>query len=174
MSMIKVATRVELSGGVLVGHDGSPAAAQAVRWAADLARRISAPLHVVRAWSISSAPRPETATPGFVPPLTDFEAAVVDRLRADVAALDLPDDLPVDCHVVHGPSGRRLLEASDMADILVVGARGAGGFLGLRFGSTADQVVRHGHCPVVVVPVAAVADGDGDPGDLDVQHGVDA
>ncbi len=170
--MVKVKTSLDVSGGVLVGHDGSAAAALAVRWAADLAGRIAAPLHVVRAWSMSSAPKPASATPGFVPPLTDFESAVLDRLRADVDDLHLPDDLSVDCHVVHGAPGRRLLEASDAVDLLVVGARGAGGFLGLRFGSTADQVVRHGHCPVVVVPVAG--DGDGDPGELDAQHGVDA
>jgi nucleotide-binding universal stress UspA family protein len=35
-----------------------------------------------------------------------------------------------------------------------VGTRGAGGFRGLGFGSTADQVVRHAPCPVVVVPVS--------------------
>jgi len=47
----------------------------------------------------------------------------------------------------------------------VVGSRGAAGFRGLRFGSTADQVVRHAVCPVVVVPV----DGSDDPDDLDAQ-----
>ena len=43
------------------------------------------------------------------------------------------------------------------ADMLVVGTRGAGGFAGLHFGSTADQVVRHARCPVVVVPAPAPA-----------------
>ena len=38
------------------------------------------------------------------------------------------------------------------AEMLVVGARGAGGFKGLRFGSTATQVVRHSPVPVLVVP----------------------
>lgn len=166
--MIKVATGVDLSGGIVVGHDGSPGAAHAVRWAADLAQRLASPLHVVRAWSISSSPRPASASPGYVPPLTDFESAVLDRLRRDVEDLGLPDELDVGCHVVHGPSGRRLLEVSAAADLLVVGARGAGGFLGLRFGSTADQVVSHARCPVVVIPV----EGDADPGDLDVQLGV--
>jgi hypothetical protein len=30
-------------------------------------------LHVVRAWSIMTAPQPKTWEPGYVPPLTDFE-----------------------------------------------------------------------------------------------------
>ena len=34
------------------------------------------------------------------------------------------------------------------ADLLVVGPRGSGGFRGLGFGSTADQVARHAPCPV--------------------------
>ena len=55
--------------------------------------------------------------------------------------------------------------AAAHADMLVVGTRGAGGFLGLRMGSTADQVMRHAPCPVVVVPVQ----GDDDPDDLDTQ-----
>ncbi len=163
--MIEVATTLELDGGLLVGHDGSPAAADAVRWAARVAGRLGCPLHVARTWSISSAPRPATAERGYVPPLTDFESAVLERLRRDVARLDLPEDLDVQCHVLHGSAGRRLLEASEGAEMLVVGSRGEGGFRGLRFGSTADQVVRHARCPVVVVP----GHGTDEPADLDAQ-----
>jgi nucleotide-binding universal stress UspA family protein len=163
--VIEVATTLELDGGLLVGHDGSRAAGEAVHWAAKMARRLGCPLHVVRTWSLSSAPRPESARSGYVPPMTDFEAAVLERLRHDVDALGLPDGIDLHCHVLHGSSGRRLTEASHGADMLVVGSRGAGGFRGLRFGSTADQVVRHAVCPVVVVPV----DGADEPADLDVQ-----
>jgi nucleotide-binding universal stress UspA family protein len=166
--MIEVTTRLQLDGGVLVGHDGSAAASQAVRWAARLAQRLGCPLHVVRTWSISSAPRPSTASPGYVPPMTDFEVAVLDRLRSDVERMELPSEVDVQCHVLHGAAGRRLLEASEGAEMLVVGTRGEGGFRGLLFGSTADQVVRHAKRPVVVVPVNA---GD-DPADPDVQLGV--
>ena len=74
--MIKVATTLEIDGGILVGHDGSAAAADAVRWAADLARRLGTRLHIVRSWSISSAPKPSTSAAGYVPPMTDFEAAL--------------------------------------------------------------------------------------------------
>jgi nucleotide-binding universal stress UspA family protein len=166
--MIEVTTRLELDGGVLVGHDGSAAAAEAVRWAARLAGRLGSPLHVVRTWSISSAPRPATAAPGYVPPMTDFETAVLDRLRGDVEGLALTGELEVHCHVLHGAAGRRLLEASEGAEMLVVGTRGEGGFRGLLFGSTADQVVRHATRPVVVVPVT----GNDQPADPDLQLGV--
>ena len=161
--MIKVATTLEISGGLLVGQDGSKASEVAVRWAAGIATRLGTPLHIVRAWSLSSAPRPATATGGYVPPMTDFEAAVLERLRHDVDKLGLDPGVDVHCHVIHGPTGRRLLEAAPQAELLVIGSRGAGGFMGLRFGSTADQVVRHASHPVVVIPVA----GSDDPPDLD-------
>jgi len=153
--MIEVAKSVDIQGGLVVGHDGSPASAQAARWAARLAVRLGIPLHVVRTWSLSSAPRPATATAGYVPPMTDFEQAVHDRLQADVTALGLAEGCVVHFHVVHGAAAKRLLQAAAHAELLVVGSRGEGGFRGLRFGSTADQVVRYAPCPVVVVPVHA-------------------
>lgn len=163
--MIEVQTTLTVDGGILVGHDGSTPSSDAVRWAARLAARLGCPLRVVRTWAISSAPRPATAAPGYVPPMTDFEAAVLDRLRSDIAALGLPDAVDVECYVLHGSAGRRLLEAAAGAEMLVVGSRGAGGFRGLLFGSTADQVVRHAQVPVVVVPV----DGADDPASPDSQ-----
>jgi nucleotide-binding universal stress UspA family protein len=109
-------------------------------------------LLVVRAWSITSAPRPTTASPGYVPPITDFEQAVRQRLEADVASLDLPEACKVHCHVLHAAPARALLNTAEHADLLVVAARGIGGFRGLMFGSTADQVTRHAPCPVTIIP----------------------
>ncbi|HYH34420.1 MAG TPA: universal stress protein [Nocardioides sp.] len=151
--MTEVVEQVELDGGVLVGHDGSPASGKAVRYAAQLAGRLGCTLHVLRAWSITTAPKPASQQLGYVAPLSDFEAAVRDDLAADVARLDL-GAAEVRLHVGHGGSARQLLLGARGAEMVVVGRRGEGGFRGLGFGSTADQVVRHAPCPVVVVPVA--------------------
>lgn len=147
----EVTTRADVGGGIVVGHDGSEAAGDAVRWAADLAQKLGEPLHVVRAWSLTHAPRPKSLHVGYIPPLAEWEAAVCEALQADLAALSLPVEATV--HAVRHGAARALLETADDAAMIVVGRRGAGGFRGLGFGSTADQVSRYATCPVVVVPV---------------------
>lgn len=144
---------VSIDGGILVGHDGSKSSSEAVSWAAGHAARLGVPLHVMRAWVLTNAPRPKTMEPGFVPPEKDFEEAVLEQLAHDVDALHLHPDCTVELHAAHGQSSAKLLEAAAGAEMLVVGRRGAGGFRGLLTGSTADQVVRHSPCPVVVVPI---------------------
>lgn len=145
-------TTITIDGGILVGHDGSEASTKAVAWAARHAARLGVSLHVIRAWSFTNAPRPASMSAGYVPPEADFEAAVLEKLTQQVASMHLPQECDVRLYAVHGQSSDKLLEAAVGAELLVVGKRGAGGFRGLGFGSTADQVVRHAPCPAVVVP----------------------
>jgi nucleotide-binding universal stress UspA family protein len=147
-----VSTQAEVPGGIVVGHDGSECSQMTLRWAATLAERASWPLHVVRAWRMTSAPRPPTWEPGYVPPMTDYEKAVLDDLRDDVrSALGADRAGKVCCHAVHTAPVKALIEAGESADLLVVGSRGHGGFTGLLLGSVSDQVIRHAPCPVTVV-----------------------
>lgn len=149
--MDDVRETVTLDGGILVGHDGSECAQDAVRWAGRLAARANLDLHVVRAWSMTSAPRPSTWEPGYVPPITDWEQGVHDELTKHVKAAGVDPSVRVTCHVVHRSPTKGLIEAAAGADLLVVGARGRGGFAGLLLGSTSDQLVRHAPCPVTVI-----------------------
>lgn len=143
----------EGTGRVVVGHDGSSHAAQAVRWAANYARSTGFALVVVRGWSISSAPRPASQTVGYIPPIEDFAAAVLADLESDVAR-DLGDGvagLDLSYAVPRSAAANALIDTAAGAELLVVGARGLGGFRGLALGSVSDQCVRHSPCPVVVV-----------------------
>ena len=149
--MAEVVNEVEIDGGVLAGHDGSTASEEALRWAAKVARKLDEPLHVLRAWGMLNAPTPPTKQGGYIPPLIDWEAAVRDELTVQVGVLGL--DCELELHVVHAQPSKALLHAAAGAELLVVARRGAGGFRGLGFGSTADQVARHAPCPVVIVPV---------------------
>jgi nucleotide-binding universal stress UspA family protein len=149
---LAIATEAVVDGGVVVGHDGSGCAQEAVQWAARLAERAHWPLHVVRAWRIATAPQPASWAPGFVPPISDYEQAVQADLESDVAdVLGAERARSVTCHVVHAPPVRALIQAAEGADLLVVGARGRGGFAGLLLGSVSDQVAHHAPCPVTVV-----------------------
>ncbi len=144
--------------GLVVGVDGSGSGRAALAWAwADGARRGCA-LHVVRAWLLSTALRDLGFAQG-VPSYAECAEAVSNSLRADVdatasalGAVGTPaGPAQVHLHEVHAPAAQTLLAAAEHADLVVVGERGRGGFVGLALGSTAEQVLRHAPCPVVVV-----------------------
>jgi nucleotide-binding universal stress UspA family protein len=151
-SIEEVTTAVRPDGGVVVGDDGSTQAAEAVRYALDEAVRRGTALHVVRAWSIVSSTRPADVPPGIAATLREYEATVASEEQQRVAELVGEQPVvPVHVHVVHRPAAHALLEASETADVLVVGSRGRGGFRSLVLGSVADQCIRHATGPVIVV-----------------------
>jgi nucleotide-binding universal stress UspA family protein len=152
---------VRVDGGIVVGHDGSKCAQEALTWAAALAGRAGLDLHVVRAWAMMTAPKPSTWEPGFVPPLADYEQAVLDELTMHVRAAKLDPGVRVACHVVHKAPAQGLMSAAEGADLMVLGARGRGGFAGLLLGSVSDQLVHHAPCPVTVVRSGAHGRGLG-------------
>ncbi|WP_134741290.1 universal stress protein [Nocardioides sp. 503] len=139
---------------IIVGNDGSDAAEPALRWALNHAQAVGGAVRVVRGWSMKTAPRPESQTVGNIPPIEDFEAAVLKDLEADTTKV-AADYAGVEIEYVakRGPAANALLDcATDAdADLVVVGARGLGGFRGLALGSVADQVSRHSPVPVVIV-----------------------
>jgi nucleotide-binding universal stress UspA family protein len=144
--------RVELDGGVAVGVEGSASSLRALALAAEEAERRQTFLHIVRAWSLRTAPRPADCPPGAVPSVDEYERAVQeDTERIVEKKLGSNPPVEVRIHVVHSPSPQALLSASRGADLLVVGHRGRGGFAGLMLGSVAEQCVRHAACPVLVV-----------------------
>jgi nucleotide-binding universal stress UspA family protein len=137
---------------ILVGIDGSEGSRRALRWAAAEARQWQAHLSVVTAWSYPAAA--VSPTYGAVAPAEEMHARQEELGRKVLAeeGLEDPQDLRVSLRVVEGPAAPSLIRAAEDADLLVVGARGVGGFMGLVLGSVSQHCVGHAPCPVVVVP----------------------
>lgn len=141
--------------GIVVGVDGSEHSLDALRWAADEARLRGVPLRVVASFS---TPLMSTGYEVAVPDSSDLAAASNTMLGA---ALDTVrsegrlDDIDVITEVLEGHAGEQLIRLSENSDLIVVGARGHGGFIGLLMGSVTTYVVNHALCPVVVVRTPA-------------------
>ena len=133
---------------VIAGCDGSPASMAALHWAASAARSRGWPLVVVYAWQIPFVPSPVGFAP-YVPPIDAFEDSAKEVLSDAVKRAGLAED--VEQVTVHGTAVRTLLDLARPSDLLVIGSRGHGGFLGLLLGSVSSQVVNHATCPTVVV-----------------------
>ena len=148
----QVAESVDFDGGVVVGVDGSESSVHALHCAADEAYCHGSVLHVLRAWSVRTVPRPSDCPPGAVPTLVEYEKEAQRRTEEFISS-ELGDSpkCKVQVHLVHAPPAQALVQASERADVLVVGHRGRGGFAGLLLGSVAEQCVRQAHCPVLVV-----------------------
>ena len=73
---------------------------------------------------------------------------ITDKVASQISG---PQPPSVTVRSVSGSPAEELIKAAEGADLLVVGARGEGGFGHLRLGSVSNQVTHHGHVPVVVI-----------------------
>ncbi len=139
---------------ILVGVDGSESSLAALRWAALQAGLRRVPLRVARCW-LPEPPFDPVCLPAFDPPA--FDEAVLEkaaRLTLDTAVeqgLASRTDVAVEAVLVADSAAHGLIVAARSAQLLVVGARGRGGFGGLLLGSVSHQVVTHAPCPVAVI-----------------------
>jgi nucleotide-binding universal stress UspA family protein len=137
-----------VSGTVVVGVDESVGARDALRWGVAEAAIRDAQVLAVLAWGFLDQHTDVLA--GFNPEYSaaDAEAAlgrmIDDALPAEQASL-------VRRHVVCDLPASALLDSAANADMLVVGARGLGGFGGLLLGSVSQHCVHHATTPTVIV-----------------------
>ena len=130
---------------IVVGVDGSPARADALRWAARQAQLTGSDLRAVSSWRW---PNYLTRIPPGVDLAGETERTLDEVVKQVLAGFD---GLTLTRHVIEGPPGPALLALSEDAELLVVGAKGRAAFPGMLLGSVAEYCVRNGHCPVVVV-----------------------
>jgi nucleotide-binding universal stress UspA family protein len=134
---------------IVVGLDGSTGSEHAVMWAATEARLHHLPLRAVLAWDYLNQHHADGDNV-FDPAYGEQDAR--EALTAYLARAFAPGTPPeVEQVVVCDLPARALLDAAAGAELLVVGARGRGGFASLVLGSTSHACVRHAPCPVAVV-----------------------
>ena len=140
--------------GIIVGVDGSGHSRRALEWAVSEAVTRQAPLTVITVQQAVAGywggPVPYAGDSG----LTDQARKEVQKMTDDVLdEFDAGSRPPsVTVQAVSGLPAEVLLAAAQDADMLIVGARGAGGFKRLLLGSVGTHVTHHAHCPVVVIP----------------------
>lgn len=134
---------------VVVGADGSSHSRAALAWAVRAARRYGCPLLVVHAWALSRLADLPLRTPE-AEEVYDARAAAWLEEELDEAVPDR-GGVEVRTLAVHGSAAPVLLSQTEPEDLLVLGARGFGGFHELLLGSVAGQCAQHTRGTLVVV-----------------------
>ncbi|MEV4539537.1 universal stress protein [Asanoa sp. NPDC049518] len=137
---------------VVVGVDGAAGSHAVVGFAFEEAAGRGLPLEAVHVYlptDDGSAARAEGLLNAAVSPWVARYPDVSVRRRARCVKLDEP---AWPGHT--GPTASAeavFVEATRQSALVVVGARGRGGFTGLLLGSVSQALVHHAHCPVAVV-----------------------
>ncbi len=148
---------------IAVGIDESEISRCALAWAAKEALRRGSSLHVITTWSW-----PTDMGPAGLAPI-DGEAleASAQQIQQDCVDVVLTGDLAgiaLERSVVCRQPADALVEASKDADLVVVGSHGRSAIGSLFFGSVSQLLIKHSHCPVVVLPPSMTGV---DPAELD-------
>lgn len=146
-------------GSIVVGVDGGPSSAGALRYAVEEARRTGAELHLVH------------VSPAYAPMVPMMPAMPTEIVRTGKAILDrafgeasrLAPDLRVTGTRYTGPRITELVTSAKGARLLVVGHETRSGLERLLGGGTTASVAAHASVPVVVVPSDWEAPGPAGP-----------
>ena len=146
---------------VLLATDGSEEAELAARTAADLAQKTSSELHMIYVFGIAPA-----GTPVYLE-ATDLQGEALEEeaeeqiseqrarevLDAEVGKVRSAGGTVIEAHLIEGRTAPQIVALAEQigAGLIVMGSRGHGGIRRALMGSVSDAVVRHAHCPVLVV-----------------------
>lgn len=139
---------------ILLATDGSREAELAARTAVDLANSTDSELHVV---AVGTGPMdPAYRVEAFIPYEELIESVKEEARQVLDEQYDRIDEAGGTVKQVHLKVGKRdeeIIRLSEEieAGLIVLGSRGRGGLRRALMGSVSDSVVRHAHCPVLVV-----------------------
>jgi nucleotide-binding universal stress UspA family protein len=134
---------------VLVGIDGSPASEAATAIAFDEASRRGVGVIALHAWTDLRVSDLKEVFPDFDwdAQLSHEEETLGERLAG---WKERYPDVGIRRRIEIGEPARPLVEASELAQLLVVGSHGRGGFAGMLLGSVGAAVVNRARVPVIV------------------------
>src|ERR687890_324133 len=151
---------------ILLSTDGSKEAELAARTAADLAQKTGSELHMIHVFGIAPV-----GTPVYLE-ATDLQGEALEEeaeeriseqqarevLEVEVEKVRSAGGTVVEAHLMEGRIAPEIVGLAEEigAGLIVMGSRGHGGIRRALTGSVSDSVVRHAHCPVLVVRAQAV------------------
>jgi nucleotide-binding universal stress UspA family protein len=141
------ATHMGESGRIVVGVDGSPSSLEALSWGARLADLTGSTLEVITSWEWPASYGWAVPSPVDFDPESDIKRmldAAIEHVHAAYPGLR------IEPRVVSGHPAPVLVDASKGADLLVVGSRGHGEFVGMLIGSCSEHCATNAHCPVLI------------------------
>jgi nucleotide-binding universal stress UspA family protein len=148
---------------ILLATDGSKEAELAAKTASDLAQKIHSELHVVHVFGISPI------GPPVYPEATNLQSVereaeteeleriseqrAREMLEEEVGKVRSAGGTVAQGHLIEGRVAPEVVALAEEigAGLIVLGSRGRGGIRRALMGSVSDSVVRHAHCPVLVV-----------------------
>jgi nucleotide-binding universal stress UspA family protein len=143
---------------VVVGVDGSLGSLQALRYAADEARKRCVPLVAVIAWVPPGGDAAERSRPSpYLRRVWREEARKRLQGAFDAGLGGMPSDMMVQPHVERGDTGQVLVDIANRPDDLLVIGTGRRGLMSrMVHRSVGRYVLAHAKCPILAVPPSAL------------------
>jgi nucleotide-binding universal stress UspA family protein len=139
---------------ILLATDGSEQAELAVLRAVELADATDSELHVVHVGVVPIFLQSYPGTLGYYGKLYEqIEEESKELLRKQSLRVKAAGGTVAGSHLRMGQVALEIVALAEElgADLIVMGCRGLGGVRRALMGSVSDSVVRHAHCPVLVV-----------------------
>src|SRR5947209_11955888 len=144
---------------IVLATDGSEEAALASQTAADIAQKTGSELYVVYVEESTSNLTPAYGPYMFLSPekvqalVREADRAAKQTLDEQVGHIKDAGGAVSGSYLRHGGADQEIVKLADEigAGLIVMGSRGLGGIRRALMGSVSDSVVRHAHCPVLIV-----------------------
>ena len=140
---------------ILLASDGSEEAELALKTAIDLTNNTNSELHVVTVGGVEYRHGYDIPESGDLLQETykTIERVAQEILAEQVEKIEEARGTVTEAHLRMGRAAEEIVNLGEEigAGLIIIGSRGRGGIRRALMGSVSDSVIRHAHCPVLVV-----------------------